>query len=231
MNQSKIWDYYQGEGVDNFNDAIPRLNYLFNKANKIISNDASTILNIGYGNGWVEKKCAQHNWKVFSLDPCHDQSKENTDEIMYVPGIIEKMPFPDNKFDIIFCSEVLEHLNDDELMCGMSEIKRTLKEDGVLIGTVPYKENLAENIVVCPKCGDKFHRWGHHQEFDENKLHNIFEMNDLSVIELKSKAFRDYSQFTIKNFIKYMVRIPLGMIAPTLIYSNLFFISKKTSKQ
>lgn len=227
MNQSKIWDYYQGEGVENFNNAIPRLEYLFNMAIKNISNNAPTILNIGYGNGWIEKKCAEHGWNIFSLDPGHNESNKNTNEITYVKGVIEDMPFSDNQFDLVFCSEVLEHLNDAELKSGISEIKRALKDNGILIGTVPYKEILSENIAVCPKCGVKFHRWGHHQEFDENKLRYIFETNNLGVIKLKSKAFQDYSEFTIKNFIKYMVRVPLGMISSTLIYSNLLFMVNK----
>jgi len=160
MNQSKIWDYYQGEGVDNFNDAIPRLKYLFNRANRVISNNSPVILNIGYGNGWIEKKCAKNNWDVFSLDPSHDPININDNGINYVSGTIENSPFLDNQFDFIFCSEILEHLNNEQLMDGICEIKRILKEDGILIGTVPYKENLLENIVVCPECGVKFHRWG-----------------------------------------------------------------------
>jgi SAM-dependent methyltransferase len=227
MNQSKIWDYYQGEGVNNFDDATPRLQYLFKKANKLANTDTPKILNIGYGSGWVENECVKNNWNVYSLDPSHDPENVNNKKINFVSGGIEKTAFLDNEFDIIFCSEVLEHLVNEDLANGVREIKRILKEDGLLIGTVPFKENLQENNVVCPKCGIKFHRWGHHQEFDKNKLQDIFKMEGLSIIELKTKAFQDYSKFTLTNNLKYFIRKILASLSSTLIYSNIFFIVKK----
>jgi len=226
MNQAKIWDYYQSEGVDNFNDAIPRLKYLFYRANKIAGNNIPTILNVGYGNGWIEKECVKHNWNVFSLDPSHKPDiKNNT--INFVSGTLENSPFFDEQFDIVFCSEVLEHLDNDQLVDGVAEIKRILKKGGVLIGTVPFKENLTDNMVVCPGCAVKFHRWGHHQEFDKRKLGERFEINELTIIDLKSKVFRDYTKNTPSNIIKYIIRLALNFFGSTSIYSNLFFMVTK----
>lgn len=45
--------------------------------------------------------------------------------------------FPDNYFDLIICSEVLEHLDDDAR--GLQELRRILKKNGTLIVTVPHK--------------------------------------------------------------------------------------------
>ena len=46
-------------------------------------------------------------------------------------------PFPDNYFDIVLASHVLEHVEDDRK--AMREVHRILKPDGILLLTTPYE--------------------------------------------------------------------------------------------
>jgi len=48
----------------------------------------------------------------------------------------EKLPFNDNSFDMILCTEVLEHLIQDPSFM-LSELNRVLKEGGLLVLTTP----------------------------------------------------------------------------------------------
>jgi len=48
---------------------------------------------------------------------------------------IYKLPYENNSFDLIICSEVLEHLKDDKK--ALKELHRVLKPNGKLIITVP----------------------------------------------------------------------------------------------
>jgi hypothetical protein len=41
-----------------------------------------------------------------------------------------------------------------------------LKSGGILVATLPWKENLDNNMAICPKCHHKFHRIGHFHSFD-----------------------------------------------------------------
>ena len=51
----------------------------------------------------------------------------------------KNIPFPDNSFDSVFCSEVFEHVfNLDEII---TEIKRVLKPNGSMLITVPFSWN------------------------------------------------------------------------------------------
>lgn len=50
-------------------------------------------------------------------------------------SLVGELPFPNNTFDKIIFSEVLEHLPDD--VAGLTEIKRVLRPGGVLFLTVP----------------------------------------------------------------------------------------------
>ena len=49
---------------------------------------------------------------------------------------IHQIPFPENKFDVVLCNHVLEHVNDD--IKAMNEICRVLKPRGFSILQVPF---------------------------------------------------------------------------------------------
>jgi hypothetical protein len=55
-----------------------------------------------------------------------------------------------------------------------------LKIGGLLIVTLPWKENLDNNMVICPQCHHKFHRIGHYHSFD-----NVDELNQLLGLEFE----------------------------------------------
>jgi len=52
-----------------------------------------------------------------------------------VNGDGTRLPFPDATFDRIICSEVMEHIPDDE--AAMAEVRRVLKPGGRIAVTVP----------------------------------------------------------------------------------------------
>ena len=66
-----------------------------------------------------------------------DQFNENTSTKSCNFGVADakKLPFKDNTFDFIICSEVLEHIIDYQ--SALSEIKRILKPEGKLAVSVP----------------------------------------------------------------------------------------------
>lgn len=55
--------------------------------------------------------------------------------ITLVRGNIYKLPFPDDYFDGVILSEILEHVDDD--VAGLREVRRILKPGGVAAITVP----------------------------------------------------------------------------------------------
>ena len=62
-----------------------------------------------------------------------------------------RLPFPDDTFDRIIASEVLEHVSDDQ--AALNEILRVLKPGGTLAATVPswFPEQ------VCWALSDEYH--------------------------------------------------------------------------
>src|ERR1700686_5245355 len=56
-----------------------------------------------------------------------------------VPGEIGALPFGDREFDLVCAFDVIEHVESDRLVFG--EVSRVLKQDGVLIFSVPLHAN------------------------------------------------------------------------------------------
>lgn len=161
MNQQKIWSYYQSEAAHIFRGSAFRLNYLTRFLQK---NDY--VLNVGLGGGIFERYALAKGAKVISIDPdCASLQSHEFDGYNPIAGRLETLPFADCSFDVVVVSEVLEHLSQDVFNQALNEIRRVLVKGGRLIGTVPCEENLSENIVICPKCEEVFHKVGHMQSF------------------------------------------------------------------
>lgn len=89
------------------------------------------------------------------------------------------LPFPENTFDTLICSEVLEHLPDYE--GAIDEIDRVLKPEGTLAVSVPrYGPE-----KVCWILSDEYHQveGGHVRIFDQNKLKESLEEADFDCRE------------------------------------------------
>lgn len=55
---------------------------------------------------------------------------------------VTELPFQDNEFDTVFCTQVLEHVYEHDKM--MAEVNRVLKPGGTIILTVPFAWELHE---------------------------------------------------------------------------------------
>jgi glycosyltransferase involved in cell wall biosynthesis len=130
------------------------------------------VLNVGIGGGLFEGLCRAIGVNVFSLDPdwmslrnCVDRNRFKS-----IAGKLEGLPFADDVFDAVVVSEVIEHLTPELTRRGLEEIRRVLAPEGQIIGTVPSEENLADGVVMCPGCGEVFHKVGHLQSFSTGTM-------------------------------------------------------------
>ena len=75
----------------------------------------------------IDPKPGEHGVGRFYEEPKHS--------FPIVQGIAENLPFDNKSFEVVFCSHVLEHVNDENK--SLKEINRVLKDDGVLIIGMP----------------------------------------------------------------------------------------------
>jgi ubiquinone/menaquinone biosynthesis C-methylase UbiE len=176
----RLWDFYETVGRDVFQQAIPRLNHLFRLVRRF--KRSGRILEVGFGNAYLLKRLCCAHYQCYGIDISSQNvqytkrllRKKNMD-IFLRKGNITKLPFSENFFDAVIASEVLEHLDSDNLKKALQEVYRCLKRGGLFISTVPAKEDLKENLCYCPKCGNVFHRWGHKQSFSWEKMTSLFQ--------------------------------------------------------
>lgn len=200
MEQDKIWDAYQNDpDLEEMGcRSGGRIEYV---ARKIPVNAAA--LNIGAGQGKLEKMLSDGHVNVFSLDPSESSINRIRDclgigEDQAKVGYSQNIPFPDDTFDYVIMTEVLEHLDDEVLMATLPEVRRVLKPGGKFVGTVPADEKLNVSMVVCPDCGKKFHRWGHVQSFSEGRLKKLLSLT-FSSVDVKRKFFLHYPDLNWKG--------------------------------
>lgn len=107
---------------------------------------------------------------------------------------IEELPYPDNYFDVIVTTDVLEHVLD--LNKCVNQIQRVLKPEGILLIRVPNEEDLQVYLDY-----DQY-KYVHLRRFDESGLRLFFEkVYNFQTLESKKIGFiRSNSRLITNSF-------------------------------
>lgn len=139
------------------------------KVLEFIPEDVETILDIGCGNGVITNIIAQ-KYKVTAVDRSRKALLSvKTNKIL---ASADQIPLPSEKFDMVFSSEMLEHLEEPVLNGSIAEFKRLSKK--YIFITVPNDENPDKLSIQCPKCNFIYNRPNHLRSFDANSLMQLF---------------------------------------------------------
>lgn len=223
--QAELWSHFQTERPEVFEVSENRLNRLIRLAEK--ASNQRFLLNIGCGSGYLEKAAKKRKWDVISVDPDAKSIEQlKAQGIDARCGTIESLPvLPENR-SVVIATEVFEHLVPETMEAGLREIQRVLAPGGVLIGTVPYRENLADNEVFCPQCKLKFHRWGHHQSFDVATMRSALEKY-FSVRSVRPVFFAPWKAVDWKGGLSITARLVFSWFGVHGSTSNLLFVARK----
>jgi 2-polyprenyl-3-methyl-5-hydroxy-6-metoxy-1,4-benzoquinol methylase len=125
------------------------------------------VLEVGCGQGWLLKAIADAlpEAELHGLDIRPDvvgYARELVPSAEVVVGNGERLPFEDASFDVVVCSEVLEHVNDPSSV--LAEIDRVGR--GVAVLSVPdepwfWGANLArgKHLATLGNCPGHIHHW------------------------------------------------------------------------
>lgn len=107
----------------------------------LISN--KIVLDIACGEGYGSYIMSRRASKVYGVDIsddaiAHAKRKYNTENLTFLLGSALNIPFPANFFDIVVSFETIEHLGEHKKL--LSELKRVLNNDGILIISSPDKQ-------------------------------------------------------------------------------------------
>lgn len=230
MQQEKIWDYFQGAGIDSFRGNSTRLHFL---ARRLAPTD-QRVLNIGVGNGYLEKALrAESRAEVYALDPdagaiARLRQDAGMDSAHARVGYSQAMPFPDRCFDVVIMSEVIEHLDDAVISATFREVTRVLRRHGRYLGTVPADEELEKSLVACPHCGEVFHRWGHVQSFSRDRLARLL-ARDFDRVSVRHVYFGGWATLNWKGRAKWLAKKALRAAGISGTGENLYFEALRRS--
>lgn len=112
---------------------------------KKVAPAGAKILEIGAGTGWQARELAASGYQVSAIDiPTSNHGKARIWPIIDFDGRF--IPFPDKCFDVVYSSNVLEHVEDIETL--NSEIARVLRSEGTAIHYVPTSTWRMWSMVV-----------------------------------------------------------------------------------
>ena len=135
----------------------------------LIPPNCHSVLDVGGGTGWTTITMRDKYW-ITTLDLSLPSLIKGYGDRVRANAV--NLPFPDRSFDVLLCSQLLEHIPKEALLRVKQEICRIATK--ALIISVPYRENLKIGMVRCKYCNKVFHTSYHVRSFSEQDLATFF---------------------------------------------------------
>ncbi len=148
----------------------PREQERINNLRDLIPQKGFSALDVGARDGHLSRMLTSYFEQVTALDLEKPTIKH--ERILPLKGNATNLDFSDNSFDLVLCSEVLEHIPSSSLELVCSEISRVAKNH-VLIG-VPYQQDIRKGCTTCYTCGGTNPPYAHVNTFNEAFLRKLF---------------------------------------------------------
>jgi len=172
---------------------IIALNLIKSSANNKIA------LDVGCWDGYFSKILKKKGYEVISIDI------EKNHEKCQIIDVNKGLPFIDKSFDLIWCSEVIEHLKDP--IKTIKEFKRVLKPEGIAIFTTPNSEFWLFKILKI---------FGISPQKIQNPGHQHF----FGIKDIQQFAPDKIYGFFPYLFLKFKIKKLINLLSPTFIFTT-----------
>ncbi|ODS40208.1 MAG: hypothetical protein A7315_02660 [Candidatus Altiarchaeales archaeon WOR_SM1_79] len=165
--------------------------------------DSMKILDLGCNRGHdifrMNKKLANPNIYFIGLDISPNDikyaneivKKNNLNSCKFIVGSAESTNFENEGFDIVICSEVLEHVQNPELI--LKEIHRILKKNGIAIISTPNAENRTSKLKkFAPGWLKKGWNAPQIKEKSENKYDQLSQKGFINLPHISEKGIKEW---------------------------------------
>jgi SAM-dependent methyltransferase len=143
------------------------------------------VLEIGCGDGQFLRHLSASGYEIYGLDFSEHavrRALKNTGSANIFCGRLKEAKYQSDYFDVVCLFEVLEHLPGP--LDAFLEIKRILKERGIIAGTVPNFNSLER--VLLGDCWDGIDLPRHLYHFTKESLGNLLTKSGFKVLSLQA---------------------------------------------
>lgn len=200
-----------------------------------------SVLDIGSSYGHILNALATNEGYCVGLDLDMQAGWIPTDNIGFLRGDAEKLPFPSNCFDVVICNHVYEHT--DNATALVAEIYRVLKQAGACYFAGPNKYDVIEPhyrlpfLSWLPKgIADRYVRFmqkgvGYPEKplswFALRRLLSQFEVQDYTSRILRDPVKYCATDLLIPGSAKHLIAKIIFRLAPFLFPSYVFVLRKR----
>ncbi len=154
-----------------------------------IPQDVKTVIDVGCGDGTISNELT-NKFDVTAIDRSFNALKYV--KAKRIQASAESLPVKSNSNDIVFSSEMIEHLPENIFVNAVSEIKRISNKYVFL--TFPNDENIEKQVTQCIKCGYNFNKSYHLRSININSIKDLFPDYEVITQFEYGLKIRDYSR-------------------------------------
>jgi 2-polyprenyl-3-methyl-5-hydroxy-6-metoxy-1,4-benzoquinol methylase len=137
-------EYYKRASEDSYKSARYQQKIIYEFLSYLNFPKTAKVLDIGSGLGRNLDTLQQFFDSIFVVDisefALRKSRQTHGNDLNYLVADVQKVPFKKQLFDLVICTEVIEHLNHQE--SAIETISQALKPDGYLIVSSPNYSNL-----------------------------------------------------------------------------------------
>jgi 2-polyprenyl-3-methyl-5-hydroxy-6-metoxy-1,4-benzoquinol methylase len=138
------------------------------------------VLSVGCGSGFSENEYSKVARSVVGVDIDENaisyarEHYKDIDFYCYDAIVVYPLLFKDNMFEVVVCTEVLEHMSKSNAEKVLDGIRHMLVDEGMLVGTVPVEDDVGS---------DQFHKVHYPLGVLQEMLGNYFKEVTIEKIE------------------------------------------------
>lgn len=206
LNLEEIWDqvppdYYQNGIKGNLLQRLWHTRKLKSVID-LVDIEPDNILDVGCASGWFLSEISLTFPKancvgVDVYKKAIDYGKKRYKELELIQADGHNLPFKNNSFDLVICTEVLEHVVDPEKV--LAEVKRVLSNDGIAIVEMDSGNFLFKAVwYLWTNVRNGVWHHSHIYPFDAKKLEKMIIKSGFTIARKKSFNFSMAVAFNLK---------------------------------
>jgi len=190
------------------------------------------ILDVGCNTGNLgEKLIKEKSCRVFGIDNSKNavlMARKKLDKVMLFDLETYKIPFPNEKFDVIIFADVLEHVRYPEKI--LKKYSSMLKSNGIILASLPNVANINIRLNLF------FGKWNyqdagildrtHMRFFTKKTIVSLFKNSGYKIIKIDSTPGFSFIFLRYFNILKKLKGL-LCKVAPKLLGLQFIIIAKK----